>query len=95
MDNDVKHTRAAGRLLHTSAMLAVALQCGNADTNSAARSRHSLQVRQAVELSVHASHRAGHGHAERRHRKRSLQSSDKCNDIDGLRGQCLFTLQTG
>jgi hypothetical protein len=45
-------------LLHASAALSVALQCGNADI--ASRSTQSLRMHQAAVSSLHASHSAGH-----------------------------------
>jgi hypothetical protein len=70
---------AQALLLHASAALSVALQCGNADI--AARGTQSLRMRQVAALTLHASHLTCHEPAGRRHRKHSLQPSGG-NDAD-------------
>jgi len=71
---------AAAFLLHASAALSVALQCGNA--NIAARGTQSLRMRQAAASSLHASHSARHEPAGRRHRKQPLQAAGEHDDDD-------------
>ena len=78
-------------LLHASAALSVALQCGNADI--AARGTQSLRVRQAAASSLHASHSARHEPAGRRHRRHSLQASGECDDDDRLQVGSAFHAQ--
>ena len=68
-------------LLHASAALSVALQCGNADI--AARGTQSLRMHQATAFSLHASHSARYQPAgRRRHPKQSLQPSGGYDDND-------------
>jgi len=67
---------AAACLLHASAALSVALQCGSADI--AARGTQALRMRQTAASSLHASHIARHKPAGRRHRKHSVQPFGVC-----------------
>ena len=58
---------AQAALLHASAALSAALQCGNADI--AARGSQLLRMRQAASALLHACRSARHESASRRHHK--------------------------
>jgi len=69
-------------LLHASAALSVALQCGNADIT--ARGTQSLWEREAAASSLRAPYSTCHEPAGRRHRKQSVQPSGEHGDDDAL-----------